>query len=69
MADSAKILGYKLPPRVEQTRSQQSLRFKQQHYTRFMMLLAETELQMKSAGAGDRNALLIAAFLKVQAMV
>lgn len=69
MADSAKILGYKLPPRVEQARSQQSLRFKQQHYTRFMMLLAETELQMKSAGAGDRNALLIAAFLKVQAMV
>jgi len=69
MADSAKILGYKLPPRIEQARSQQSLRFKQQHYTRFMTLLAETELQMKSAGAGDRNALLIATFLKVQAMV
>jgi DNA polymerase III subunit delta len=68
-ADSAKILGYKLPPRVEQSRSQQSLRFKQQHYTRLMLLLTETELQMKSTGSGSKNALLIAAFLKVQALI
>jgi len=68
-ADSAKILGYKLPPRIEQARSQQSLRFKQQHYTRLMTLLCETELKMKSAGAGNKNALLIAAFLKVQSLV
>ena len=68
-ADSAKILGYKLPPRIEQARSQQSLRFKQQHYTRLLALLADTELKMKSAGAGNKNALLLATFLKVQSLV
>jgi DNA polymerase III subunit delta len=69
MADSAKILGYKLPPRIEQARSQQSLRFKQQHYTRLLRLLAETELKMKSAGAGNKNALLVSTFLKVQSLI
>ncbi|WP_345986167.1 DNA polymerase III subunit delta [Sulfurimonas sp. HSL-1656] len=68
-ADSAKILGYKLPPRIEQERSQQSVRFKQPQYTRLMALLGETELQMKSAGGGSKNALLAAAFLKVQSLL
>jgi DNA polymerase III subunit delta len=69
MADSAKILGYKLPPRIEQERSQQSVRLKQQHYTRLMQLLSETELLMKSAGAGNKNALLLSVFLKVQSLI
>ena len=68
-ADSAKILGYKLPPRIEQERSQQSVRFKQRHYTRLMRLLGDTELRMKSAGGGSKNALLISTFLKVQSLV
>lgn len=68
-ADSAKILGYKLPLPVEKAFSQQSIRFQQSHYNRLMELLTETELKMKSAGAGDKNSLLIAALLKVQAIV
>jgi len=68
-ADSAAILGYKLPPAVEQARSQQSVRFKQQHYSRLMQLLGDTELKMKSAGAGDKNALLLSTFLKVQSLL
>lgn len=68
-ADSAKILGYKLPPRIEQERSRQSLRFKQRHYTLLMRLLADTELRMKSAGGGSKNALLISTFLKVQSLI
>jgi DNA polymerase-3 subunit delta len=68
-ADSAKILGYKLPPRIEQARSQQSVRFKQQHYTRLMALLSEAELTMKSTGGGSKNALLVSTFLKVQALI
>ncbi|MHC3993863.1 DNA polymerase III subunit delta [Thiomicrolovo sp. ZZH C-3] len=69
VADSAKILGYKLPPRIEQARSQQSVRFKQPQYTRMMSLLGETELQMKSAGGGSKSALLAATFLKVQSLL
>lgn len=68
-ADSAKILGYKLPPRIEQARSQQSVRFKQRHYTRLMALLSDAELKMKSAGGGSKNALLLSTFLKVQATI
>ncbi len=68
-ADSAKILGYKLPPRIEQARSQQSVRFKQLQYTRLMTLLSEAELQMKSAGGGSKNAVLLSTLLKVQALL
>jgi len=67
--DSAKILGYKLPPRIEQARSQQCLRLKQPQYTALMQLLCETELKMKSAGAGDKDALLISTFLQVQSLL
>lgn len=67
-ADSAKILGYKLPPRIEQERSQQSVRFKQHHYTRLMALLGEVELKMKSGG-GSKDTLLISTFLKVQSLI
>lgn len=68
-ADSAKILGYKLPPSIEKIRSQQSIRFQQAQYTRLMELLTQTELKMKSSGAGDKNGLLIATFLKVQSLI
>ena len=68
-ADSAKILGYKLPPRIEQARSQQSVRFKQLQYTRLMTLLSEAELQMKSTGGGSKNAVLLSTLLKAQALL
>lgn len=68
-ADSAQILGYKLPPKIEQSRSQQSLRLKQPQYTKLMQLLCDTELKMKSAGAGNKNALLVSTFLRVQSLL
>ncbi len=68
-ADSAAILGYRLPPKIEQARQQQCLRLQQHHYTRLLTLLCETELQMKSSGAADKNALLIAALLNVQRLL
>jgi len=68
-ADSAAILGYKLPPRIEQARQQQSVRFKQQHYTQLLRLLGEAELKMKSTGGTSKNALLLSTFLKVQSML
>jgi len=68
-ADSAQILGYRLPPAVEKERSQQSIRLQQPQYTRLMDLLCETELAMKSAGAGEKNALLLSTLLKVQSIV
>lgn len=68
-ADSAAILGYKLPAHIEQQRSQQSLRFKQAHYTRLMLLLSETELKMKTERSTSKSPLLIATLLKVQSLI
>lgn len=68
-ADSAKILGYKLPHSVEEERSRQSIRLQQHHYTALMQLLAETELQIKSTGSAAKNTLLIASLLKIQSMI
>ncbi len=68
-ADSAAILGYRLPPKIEQARSQQCLRLKQPQYTQLMQLLTDTELRMKSAGAVDKNSLLLSTFLRVQSLL
>jgi len=68
-ADSAEILGYKLPSFVEEERSRQSIRFQQHHYTELFRLLTETELALKSAGSAAKNALLVAAFLKIQSVI
>lgn len=68
-ADSAAILGYKLPPSVEEERSRQSIRLQQHHYTALMQLLAETELKIKSSGSAAKNALLIASLLKIQSII
>ncbi len=68
-ADSAAVLGYKLPPKIEQARSQQSIRLQQDQYLKLLTLLGRSELKMKSAGAGDKNALLLATFLQVQSIL
>lgn len=68
-ADSAKVLGYKLPPFVEKERAQQSMRFQQRQYTDIIDLLLENELKMKSGGALDKNALLLATLIRLQSHI
>ncbi len=69
IADSRAILGYKLPQRIEQERAQQSIRFKQHQYDAILNLLLENELQMKSSGGMDKNALLLATLIKLQSYI
>ncbi len=69
IADSAAILGYKLPRNIEQERAQQSIRFKQEQYSSILNLLLDNELKMKSSGAMDKNALLLSTLIKLQAFI
>jgi DNA polymerase-3 subunit delta len=69
IADSAAILGYKLPQKIEQERAQQSIRFKQEQYDALLNLLLENELKMKSGGAVDKHALLLATLIKLQSYI
>ena len=69
IADSAAILGYKLPQKIEQERAQQSIRFKQEQYETILNLLLENELKMKSGGALEKNALLLATLIKLQSYI
>jgi len=69
VADSAAVLGYKLPRNIEQERAQQSIRFKQEQYDAILNLLLDNELKMKSGGALDKNALLLATLIKLQSFL
>jgi len=69
VADSAAILGYKLPQKIEQERAQQSIRFKQEQYDALLNLLLENELKMKSGGSVDKNALLLSTLIKLQSYI
>lgn len=69
IADSTAILGYKLPQKIEQERAQQSIRFKQEQYDALLNLLLENELKMKSGGAVDKHALLLATLIKLQSYI
>ncbi len=69
IADSRAILGYKLPQKIEQERAQQSIRFKQHQYDAMLNLLLDNELKMKSSGAPDKNALLLATLIKLQSYI
>jgi DNA polymerase-3 subunit delta len=65
-ANSAEILGFRLPPSVEKERTQLCIRFKQHTYTQMLALLMESELKMKSSGTPEKNALLIASLIQLQ---
>jgi DNA polymerase-3 subunit delta len=69
IADSAAVLGYKLPRNIEQERAQQSIRFKQEQYSSILNLLLDNELKMKSGGAMDKNALLLSTLIKLQTFI
>lgn len=66
VGDSRAVLGFKLPPKIEQARAQQSIRLKQYQYEQVLQLLIECELQMKSSGGMDKTALLLATLIKLQ---
>jgi len=68
-ADSAQILGYKLPGPVEEKRTKLCIRFKQPTYTAMLNLLLDTELKMKSSGAVEKNAVLLSTLLRLQSLL
>lgn len=68
-ANSAEILGYKLPAFIEKERTQLCIKFKQPTYEAMLTLLLDTELKMKASGGLDKNAILMAALLRLQTLV
>ena len=68
-ANSAEILGYRLPPFIEKERTQLCIRFKQPAYAAMLNLLLDAELKMKSTGAVDKNAILLSTLIRLQGML
>ncbi len=68
-ANSAEILGYRLPGYVEKERTQLCIRFKQQQYDAMLELLLDAELKMKSYGAVDKNAIVLSTLLHLQRLI
>lgn len=66
IADSALVLGYKLPGFIEKERASLSIKITADGYKKGINLLLDTELKMKSTGSPDQESLLISALLKLQ---
>lgn len=69
VADSALILGYKLPSFIEKERAALSIKINSEGYKKGLNLLLDTELKMKSTGSPDQESLLLAALLKLQSIL
>lgn len=69
IADSALVLGYKLPGFVEKERAALSIKISPEGYKRGLNLLLDTELKMKSTGSPDAESLLISALLRLQTLL
>jgi len=69
VADSAMVLGYKLPGFVEKERAALSIKISSEGYKRGINLLLDTELKMKSTGSPDQESLLLSALLKLQSVL
>lgn len=69
IADSALVLGYKLPGFVEKERAALSIKISSEGYKRGLNLLLDTELKMKSTGSPDQESLLLSALLKLQSIL
>ncbi len=67
--DSAAVLGYKLPAFIEKERAALSIKFKLRTYEALLDHLLKTELELKSGGSKDNNAILLAALLKLQTLL
>ncbi|MFZ3053063.1 MAG: DNA polymerase III subunit delta [Sulfuricurvum sp.] len=69
IADSALVLGYKLPGFIEKERASLSIKITPNGYKKGINLLLDTELKMKSTGSPDQEALLLSALLKLQSVL
>lgn len=69
IADSALVLGYKLPGFVEKERAALSIKISPEGYKRGINLLLDTELKMKATGSPDPESLLLSALLKLQSIL
>jgi DNA polymerase-3 subunit delta len=69
IADSALVLGYKLPGFIEKERASLSIKISQNGYKKGINLLLDTELKMKSTGSPDQESLLLSALLKLQSIL
>lgn len=69
IADSALVLGYKLPGFIEKERAGMSIKISPEGYKRGLNLLLDTELKMKSTGSPDQESLLLSALLKLQSVL
>lgn len=69
VADSALVLGYKLPGFIEKERAALSIKIAPEAYKKGLNLLLDTELKMKSVGSPDQEALLLSSLLKLQSLI
>lgn len=69
IADSALVLGYKLPGFIEKERAALSIKISPESYKRGINHLLDTELKMKSTGSPDQESLLLSALLKLQSVL
>ncbi|MDO9305219.1 MAG: DNA polymerase III subunit delta [Sulfuricurvum sp.] len=69
IADSALVLGYKLPGFIEKERASLSIKITPNGYKKGINLLLNTELKMKSTGSPDQESLLLSALLKLQSVL
>ncbi len=69
IADSALVLGYKLPGFIEKERAAISIKISSDAYKKSLNLLLDTELKMKSTGSPDQESLLLSALLKLQSIL
>jgi len=65
IADSKAILGFKLPPQIEQERFSLCKLFKKEAYEKMIKHLMKTELKLKSANI-DKEAILYSSLIKLQ---
>ncbi len=68
-ADSAAILGYRLPKPIEQQRAQLAARIPPATFEKIFDILAEGELAIKSAGSSQKETLLLSTLIKIKSFL
>jgi DNA polymerase-3 subunit delta len=66
--DSKLILGYKLPPQIEQSRAHLAIALKQSQYQTLFTLLQQSELSLKSETI-DKTSLLLETLMKIKSLL
>ncbi|MEY3002564.1 MAG: hypothetical protein RLZZ428_939 [Pseudomonadota bacterium] len=67
--DSAAILGYKLPPKIEEQKAQLALRIKPASLLKIFEHLLESELLIKQSAATQREMLIYSMLIKIQSFL